>query len=131
MNSYRLIQIKRNTIFSGESEKYNVAHNLNAIIPYTTLRMRNITELSEEECANAIANHLQSSNRFMQDDPTAEKFRIETLKAIPQCLKIKRLVKSQLLETVHQKTKKKSISYWKWFKYNITLKLKKVRECRF
>lgn len=91
--------------------------------------MRNITEFSEEEYANAIADHLQSSNKFMQDDPAAEKFRMETLKAIPQCLTIKRLVKLQILATVSQKTKKKSIGYWKWLKYNITLKLKKVINC--
>lgn len=88
--------------------------------------MHNSIQLSNEECANAIANHLQSSNKFMQDDPASKRFRLETLKAMPQCLTVKKFVKSQLLATVSQKTKKKPISYWKWFGYNISLKFRKV-----
>lgn len=99
--------------------------NLNSIIPYATLRMRNV-RLSNEECANAIANHLQSSDKFMQDDPKTEQFRMETVRTIPQCLTVKRAVKSQLQATVNQKTIKRSISCWKLFKYNVSLKFAKV-----
>lgn len=118
--------IKWNITSSGENEKYRMSNVMNAIIPYATLRMHSITKLSNEECANAIANHLQSSNKFMQTDPASERFRMETLRAIPQCLTVKRSVKSQLLATVNQKAKKKSLSYWKWLKYNISLKFAKV-----
>lgn len=103
-----------------------MSNALNDIIPYATLRMHSVNQLSNEECANAIANHLRSSNKFMQNDPTSERFRIETLRAMPQCLTVKRSVKSQLLATVNRRTKKKSISYWKWLKYNISLKIAKV-----
>lgn len=113
--------------FARENEKYRMSNVMNAIIPYATLRMHSITKLSNEECANAIANHLQSSNKFMQTDPASERFRMETLRAIPQCLTVKRSVKSQLLATVNQKAKKKSLSYWKWLKYNISLKFAKIR----
>lgn len=88
--------------------------------------MHSVNQLSNEECANAIANHLQLSNKFMQNNPTSERFRMETLKAMPQCLTVKRSVKLQLLATVNRNTKKKSISYWKWLKYNISLKFTKV-----
>jgi len=88
--------------------------------------MRNVTKMSNEECANAIASHLQASNRFMQNDPASERFRMETLKAMPHCLTVKRSVKSQLLATVTRGTTKKSISYWKWLKYNVSLKFIKV-----
>lgn len=120
------MNIKWNIISSGENEKYGMSNALKAIIPYATLRMHSVAQLSNEECANAIANHLQSSNKFMQNDPASERFRMETLRAMPQCLTVKRSVKSQLLVTVNQKTKKKSISYWKWLKYNISLKFAKV-----
>lgn len=100
--------------------------NVISIIPYATLRMRNATRLSNEECATAIANHLQSNNKFMQNDPASECFRLETLRAMPQCLTVKRSVKSQLLTTVNRKTARKPISYWKWLKYNISLKFRKV-----
>jgi len=100
--------------------------NLNSIIPYATLRMRNVAHLSNEECANAIASHLQSSEKFMHDDPKLEQFRMETVRTIPQCFAVKQSVKSQLLETVNQKTRKKSISCWKLFKYNVSLKFAKV-----
>ncbi|EFN87366.1 transmembrane channel-like protein 5 isoform X2 [Harpegnathos saltator] len=113
------------TRFGRENEEYT-SHDLTSIIPYATLRMRNITQLSDEECANAIANHLQSSNKFMQDDPASKRFRMETLRAIPQCLSVKRSVKSQLLATA-QRTKEKPISYWKWLRYNISLKFRKIR----
>ncbi|CAL1686846.1 unnamed protein product [Lasius platythorax] len=113
--------------FARENEKYGMSNALKAIIPYATLRMHSVAQLSNEECANAIANHLQSSNKFMQNDPASERFRMETLRAMPQCLTVKRSVKSQLLVTVNQKTKKKSISYWKWLKYNISLKFAKIR----
>jgi len=103
-----------------------MSDDLNSIIPYATLRMRNIAHLSNEECANAIANHLQSSNRFMQNDPKSEQFRMETVRTIPQCLTVKRSVKSQLLTTVNRKTLKRSISCWKLFKYNVSLMFTKV-----
>lgn len=112
--------------FARGNEKYKMSNALNAIIPYATLRMHSVNQLSNEECANAIANHLQSSNKFMQNDPTSERFRMETLRAMPQSLTVKRSVKSQLLATVNRKTKKKSISYWKWLKYNISLKFAKI-----
>ncbi|XP_018350530.1 PREDICTED: transmembrane channel-like protein 5 isoform X2 [Trachymyrmex septentrionalis] len=99
---------------------------LNSIIPYATLRMRNVSHLSNEECANAIASHLQSSEKFMHDDPKLEQFRMETVRTIPQCLAVKQSVKSQLLETVNQKTTKRSISCWKLFKYNVSLKFVKI-----
>ncbi|GAB1862504.1 Transmembrane channel-like protein 5 [Camponotus japonicus] len=112
--------------FARENEKYKMSNALNAIIPYATLRMHSVNQLSNEECANAIVNHLRSSNKFMQNDPTSERFRMETLRAMPQCLTVKRSVKSQLLATVNRRTKKKSISYWKWLKYNISLKIAKI-----
>lgn len=99
----------------------------NSIVPYATLRMHKTTEMSNEEYADAIASHLQASNRFMQDDPASERFRMETLKAMPHCLTVKRSVKSQLLATVTRSTTKKSISYWKWLKYNVSLKLAKIQ----
>ncbi|EZA46953.1 hypothetical protein DMN91_000701 [Ooceraea biroi] len=113
--------------FPRQSKEYNMPDCLNSIIPYTTLRMHNTTEMSNEECASAIASHLQASNRFMQDDPASERFRMETFKAMPYCLTVKRSVKSQLLATVTRDTTKKSISYWKWLKYNISLKFTKMR----
>lgn len=113
-------------IFPGENEDYSMSYLLNSIIPYATLRMRNIACLSNEECANAIANHLQSSDKFMQDNPESQQFRMETVRTIPQCLTVKRSVKSQLLATVNQKTIKRSISCWKLFKYNVSLTFKKV-----
>ncbi|XP_032684333.1 transmembrane channel-like protein 5 isoform X2 [Odontomachus brunneus] len=113
--------------FVRENEEYIIPQDLTSIIPYATLRMRNITQLSNEECACAIANHLQSSSKFMQDDPISKRFRMETLKAMPHCLPVKRFVKSQLLATVNQKTKEKPISYWKLLGYNISLKFRKIR----
>ncbi|XP_018370460.1 PREDICTED: transmembrane channel-like protein 5 isoform X1 [Trachymyrmex cornetzi] len=100
--------------------------NLDSIIPYATLRMPNSAHLSNEECANVIASHLQSSKKFMHDDPKLEQFRMETVRTIPQCLAVKQFVKSQLLETVNQKTTKRSISCWKLFKYNVSLKFAKI-----
>lgn len=104
-----------------------MSENLISIIPYATLRMRNVTQLSNEDCANAIADRLQSSNKFMQNDPAAERVRMEMLRALPQCLTVKRSIKSQLLATVSHKMARKPISYWKWLKYNISLKFRKVR----
>lgn len=113
-------------IFPGENEGHSASDDLNVIIPYATLRMRNVAHLSNEECANAIASHLQSSDKFMQDDPESEQFRMETVRTIPQCLTVKRSVKSQLLATVNRKTMKRSVSCWKLFKYNVSLKFAKV-----
>ncbi|XP_072749564.1 transmembrane channel-like protein 5 [Anoplolepis gracilipes] len=113
--------------FARKNEKYRMSNAINAVIPYTTVRRHSVNQLSNEECANAIAHHLQSSNKFMQNDPASERFRMETVRAIPQCLTVKKSVKSQLLETVNRKTKKKSISYWKWLKYNISLRFTKIR----
>ncbi|XP_014481354.1 PREDICTED: transmembrane channel-like protein 5 [Dinoponera quadriceps] len=113
--------------FANENEEYIIPNDLTSIIPYATLRMRNIAHLSNEECASAIANHLQSSSKFMQDDSASKRFRMETLRAMPQCLTVKRSVKSQLVATVNQKTRKKPISYWKLLRYNISLKFRKAR----
>ncbi|XP_018306588.1 transmembrane channel-like protein 5 isoform X2 [Mycetomoellerius zeteki] len=107
-------------------EHERMRDDLNSIIPYATLRMRNVAHLSNEECANAIATHLQSSEKFMHDDPKLEQFRMETVRTIPQCLAVKQSVKSQLLATVNQKTTKRSISCWKLFKYNVSLKFAKI-----
>jgi len=112
-------------LLSGE-EGYSLSDNLNSIIPYATLRMHNIARLPNEECANVIANHLRSSDKFMQDDPEMEQFRMETVRTIPQCLTVKRAIKSQLQMTVNQKSIKRSISCWKLFKYNVSLKFAKV-----
>ncbi|XP_018399647.1 PREDICTED: transmembrane channel-like protein 5 [Cyphomyrmex costatus] len=106
-------------------EHEGMPDNLNSIIPYATLRMRNVAHLSNEECANAIASHLQSSEKFMHD-PKLEQFRMETVRTIPQCLAVKQSVKSQLLAAVNQKTTKRSISCWKLFKYNVSLKFAKI-----
>lgn len=113
-------------MLSGEDGGHSLSDNLSSIIPYATLRMHNIARLSNEECVNAIANHLRSNDKFMQDDPEMEQFRMETVRTIPQCLTVKRAVKSQLQATVNQKTIKRSISCWKLFKYNISLKFAKV-----
>ncbi|XP_025074086.1 transmembrane channel-like protein 5 isoform X3 [Pogonomyrmex barbatus] len=107
-------------------EKCNKLDNLDSIVPYATLRMRNIARLSDEECANAIAKHLQSNNKFMQDNSELKQFRMETVRMIPQCLTVKRSVRSQLLATVNQRTKR-PISCWKLFKYNISLRFTKFR----
>lgn len=89
--------------------------------------MRNITRLSNEERASAIANHLQSSNKFMRDNRVSRLFRLDIVRSMPQSLSVKRCVKSQLQANVNQKAKKKSISCWKLLKYNISLKFGKVR----
>ncbi|KAL6262462.1 hypothetical protein P5V15_007547 [Pogonomyrmex californicus] len=107
-------------------EKCNKLDNLDSIVPYATLRMRNIARLSDEECANAIAKHLQSNDKFMQDNSELKQFRMETVRMIPQCLTVKRSVRSQLLATVNQRTKR-PISCWKLFKYNISLRFTKLR----
>ncbi|XP_011870085.1 PREDICTED: transmembrane channel-like protein 5 isoform X2 [Vollenhovia emeryi] len=116
-----------NMAFPDASEGHDVSDDLRPVIPYATLRMHNIVSLSNEECASAIANHLQSSDRFMQADPRAEQFRMETVRTIPQCLTVKRAVRSQLQATVSQKTIKGPISCWKLFKYNVSLKFTKIR----
>ncbi|XP_011870086.1 PREDICTED: transmembrane channel-like protein 5 isoform X3 [Vollenhovia emeryi] len=115
------------TRLANASEGHDVSDDLRPVIPYATLRMHNIVSLSNEECASAIANHLQSSDRFMQADPRAEQFRMETVRTIPQCLTVKRAVRSQLQATVSQKTIKGPISCWKLFKYNVSLKFTKIR----
>ncbi|XP_024884533.1 transmembrane channel-like protein 5 [Temnothorax curvispinosus] len=111
---------------AGENEGYSMSDNLSSIIPYATLRMRNV-RLPHEECANAIANHLRSSDKFMHDDPETEQFRMETVRTIPQCLTVKRAIRSQLQATVNRKAIRKSIGCWKLFKYNISLKFAKIR----
>ncbi|XP_011167449.1 transmembrane channel-like protein 5 isoform X1 [Solenopsis invicta] len=125
-SSDQYIQMQQLLPRERKNDGYTMSDNLNAIIPYATLRMRNVTSLSNEECANAIASHLQSSNKFMQNDPQSEQFRIETVRTIPQCLTVKRSVKSQLVVTADQKTIKKSISCWKLFQYNVILKFVKI-----
>lgn len=113
-------------IFPGENEGTDMWGRLSSIIPYATLRMRNVVCLSNEECADAIANHLQSSDKFMQDDPEIEQFRMETVRTIPRCLGVKRAVKSQLQANVNRKTVKRSIDWWKLLKYNVNLNFAKV-----
>ncbi|KYQ53102.1 Transmembrane channel-like protein 5 [Trachymyrmex zeteki] len=120
------IQMKQLLPMKLRREHERMRDDLNSIIPYATLRMRNVAHLSNEECANAIATHLQSSEKFMHDDPKLEQFRMETVRTIPQCLAVKQSVKSQLLATVNQKTTKRSISCWKLFKYNVSLKFAKI-----
>ncbi|XP_012538784.1 transmembrane channel-like protein 5 [Monomorium pharaonis] len=112
----------------GRKEGCSMLDDLNflAIIPYATLRMRNIAHLSNEQCANAIFNHLQSSDKFMQNDPESKQFRLETVRTIPQCLTVKKFVKSQLLATINRKTRKRSINCWKLFRYNVSLKFAKI-----
>lgn len=128
LNFNRIVNMSQhneeNYISTGENDEYVIPHSVTSIIPYTTLRMHNIAQLSSKECATAIASHLQSSNRFMQDDSASKRFRLETLRAMPQCLTVKKFVKSQL--AISQKTEKKPISYWKLLRYNTSLKFRKV-----
>ncbi|KAG7209678.1 hypothetical protein KM043_011324 [Ampulex compressa] len=108
-------------------DKYDTMDNLASILPYATLRMRNTSLLPTEEHANAITSRLKLNTMLIRDDPISQKLRIKTLKAMPQCLTVKRSVKSKLEATVSQKPMTESLGYWKWLRYKTSFTLMKMR----
>lgn len=110
-------------------DENNILKDLDAVISYTTHHTRRSTQISFQDHAETIASRLQCSKQLMQDDLTAEQLRMDILKSMPQCLTVKRLVKSKLHKTVQQRSKKSSISYWRRLKYKISYSFRKVLYC--
>lgn len=108
------------------NEKSNILDNLSSILPYATLRTRQLSLLPTEEHVNALTTHLRLNTNLIQDDPKSHKLRMETLKAMPQSLTIKRSVKSKLQASVTQGTRLQTISYWKWLKYRSSYTFSKI-----
>ncbi|KAK2580551.1 hypothetical protein KPH14_007683 [Odynerus spinipes] len=107
-------------------DETDIVECLDSLIPYATCHLRRTTDISFQDHAETIARRLQSSNQLMQDDLTSEQLRKDMLKGLPQCLAIRKLVKSKLHIKVQEKSKKKSISYWKWLKYKISFTFRKT-----
>ncbi|KAF7412077.1 hypothetical protein HZH66_000973 [Vespula vulgaris] len=108
------------------SDENNILEDLDSVIPYATCYTRRSIQISFQNHAETIVSRLQCSKRLMQNDLTAEQLRMNILKSMPQCLTIRRLVKSKLQTTVQQRSKKKSISYWKRLKYKINFSFRKA-----
>ncbi|XP_014601747.1 PREDICTED: transmembrane channel-like protein 5 isoform X2 [Polistes canadensis] len=117
---------QRSSGLSSLPNENDILTDLDSVIPYATCHIRRNTQISFQDHAETIATRLQCSNRLMQDDLTAEQLRMDILKSMPQCLTIRRLVKSKLHTTVQQRSKKISIGYWKRLKYKISFAFRKV-----
>lgn len=119
-------QVQPSTSQVQSSHEVNDIDCLDSVIPYATCHIRRTADISFQDHAETIARRLQSSNHLMQDDLTSEQLRTDMLKAMPQCLAIRKLVKSKLHTTVQQQSKKKPITYWKWLKYKISFTFRKT-----
>ncbi|XP_043485882.1 transmembrane channel-like protein 1 [Polistes fuscatus] len=117
---------QRSSGLSSLPNENDILTDLDSVIPYATCHIRRNTQISFQDHAETIATRLQSSNRLMQNDLTAEQLRMDILKSMPQCLTIRRLVKSKLHTTVQQRSKKISIGYCKRLKYKISFAFRKV-----
>ncbi|CAG9767322.1 unnamed protein product [Ceutorhynchus assimilis] len=80
-----------------------------------------------EKHANIIVSKMEQDEALMEDSPDAEELRRTALRDMPQCLTIKRCVKVKLSKSVSQKSKRKHLSYWKMFKYRLSMSWTKLK----
>ncbi|XP_076275098.1 transmembrane channel-like protein 6 isoform X3 [Rhynchophorus ferrugineus] len=84
-------------------------------------------KLSLEKHANLIVSKMEQDKTLMEDSPTGGELRKVALRDMPQCLTIKRCVKVKLSKSVSQKSKKKTLSCYKMFKYQAGMAISKLK----
>ncbi|KAJ8915105.1 hypothetical protein NQ315_000357 [Exocentrus adspersus] len=82
---------------------------------------------SIENHAELIVAKMERDSELMEDSPTSEELRKETLRDMPQCLTLKRCVKEKLSKSVSQKSKRKPLGCWKMFKYRMSITKSKFK----
>lgn len=85
-----------------------------------------VAEISLEQHANTIAHRLEQDDTLMDDSPESELLRTQTLRNMPQCLTVKRHIKSRLTKSVSQKSRRKPVGFFKRKKYQMAIKLSQV-----
>ncbi|XP_066595795.1 transmembrane channel-like protein 5 isoform X2 [Prorops nasuta] len=97
------------------SDRYENRGSLDSNVPYTTLCTRRKTShLPLQEHAEAIADRLQLSNNLMKDDSTV--LRMEILRAMPQCLAVKKIVLLRLQDTINLQLQKSKNTFYQSIK---------------
>ncbi|XP_037025849.1 transmembrane channel-like protein 5 [Bradysia coprophila] len=75
-----------------------------------------------------LTQEIEKHEHLMEDTAYSEQLRIDTLKALPQSLTIKRQIKSKLTKTVTDNARAKSISRHTKIKYKVTMKVKRTKQ---
>ena len=97
------------------------------MLPNATLRMPRSSNLPLEDHAAVIANHIEKNDKLMQNNLHSELLRAEILRDMPQCLTVKRSVKAKLSYSASQKSKIRTVGYWKRLKYRTSMAVTKVK----
>lgn len=84
-------------------------------------------DISLDKHANLIVSKMERDESLMEDSPSAEELRRTALRDMPQCLTVKRKVKVKLSKSVSKKSKKKTLSCYKMFKYRTSMAITKLK----
>ncbi|XP_018323944.1 transmembrane channel-like protein 5 isoform X2 [Agrilus planipennis] len=79
-----------------------------------------------ENYANNIACRMEDDPSLMENTPYAAQLRQETLRNMPQCLTVKRLVQKRLTQTVSRRSKHKPLGFFKRTKYKVKMQITKL-----
>lgn len=101
--------------------------DMSPMLPNATLRMPRTSNLPLEHHAAVIANHIEKNDELMQNNLHSELLRTEILRDMPQCLTVKRSVKAKLSHSASQKSKIRTVGYWKRLKYRTSMGLTRVK----
>lgn len=81
----------------------------------------------EGDChVEIIVSEMEQDSQLMDNNPVAEKLRIEALREMPQSLAVKRTVKAKLTTTISRKSKRTPISLSKRLKYRFSIFLTRL-----
>ncbi|KAM3955574.1 transmembrane channel-like protein 7 [Aphomia sociella] len=110
-------------------------------LPYNTLRRRRsksernalLEELAEvpestEKHADIIVREMEQNQKLMKDNPVSQELRREALRDLPQGLTMKRNIRAKLSASVSLRSERRTISFWRRFKYRTSFAFKKFRD---
>ncbi|KAJ8968030.1 hypothetical protein NQ317_017167 [Molorchus minor] len=129
--SNRVHSIHRNRLYDQGNN--NIMQSVEARTGDTTRKKMDMNKSagdmlkSIENHANLIVAKMEQDPALMEDSPTSEQLRRETLRDMPQCLTLKRRVRVKLSKSVSQKSKKKPLSCYKMFKYRMSITMSKLK----
>ncbi|KAJ8959243.1 hypothetical protein NQ318_022506 [Aromia moschata] len=126
----RVHSIHRNRLYNPHN---NITQSLEARVGDVNWKNMDVDENDGglldpiENHASLIVAKMEQDPALMEDSPTSEQLRIETLRDMPQNLTLKRRVKVKLSKSVSQKSKRKPLSYYKMFKYRMSIAISKFK----
>ncbi|XP_014235066.1 transmembrane channel-like protein 7 [Trichogramma pretiosum] len=97
---------------AGASAPFNTIRNS---YQYNTIRSRKSTPAEIEKQANVVVSCLQKSHSINNDSLISEQQILQIIKALPQNISLKRLVKSKLIKSMSEKSKPiGTLKKWKY-----------------